>query len=519
MFYKKQLLSFIYLLCSVLSKKKKRVLNKIQGSREVDISCDDDNTAHIVYCNVFAYLIEHAIYYEPRLEAFFEYSRNFLNKSHEESNIIAVLNIRYSIEKVTKNHYSEHALYKSYYLERLRMSKNDILWLYLELVHLTHRDRNEWSKSKKFLEDSLKDCLVKYPIDVALGGKILSRTPINPKRKMNKINEIIKAISENKELEKFIFVQFAIFFVSFFSQVNNGVLGFSPLSRILGSSELSEARKENIKSEVYFKSIRNIYYAKNWNYPQNLFENNYKDIDECEMNAIIRNGLFGFQKSLFRGFKIPFDLCNQSMMSIYSSYYSRLVLNNDFLNCIFPGFNIFFSETEMPSFDFLNMSRRINMTVILQSEPSLVVFLGYFIKKVDEKYFYKIFVAKDTSEKKSQLRKLIDGVFKAIKKIEPLYKEISIGLYNKLINISVDVHITFVLYKLDSKLFQFLENELLKNIKSENLKQKVKNEIFGNSEIFNVFFDLYKTCFLESTDTLKTLKHVKEVEFKDLPNE
>ncbi|TBU11491.1 hypothetical protein CWI38_1180p0010, partial [Hamiltosporidium tvaerminnensis] len=62
-------------------------------------------------------------------------------------------------------------------------------------------------------------------------------------------------------------------------------------------------------------------------------------------------------------------------------------------------------------------------------------------------------------------------------------------------------------------------NELLKNIKSENLKQKVKNEIFGNSEIFNVFFDLYKTCFLESTDTLKTLKHVKEVEFIDLPNE
>ncbi|KAK1348650.1 hypothetical protein LUQ84_3632 [Hamiltosporidium tvaerminnensis] len=399
------------------------------------------------------------------------------------------------------------------------MIENYILKLCLDLVHLNHWDRNEWSKSSKVLENSLKDLLVKYPIDVAVGGKILSQTPINPKRKMKEIDEIIRAISENKELEEFIFVQFAHFYVSFFLQVNTGVLGLSPLSRILGSSKLSEARKENKKSEVYFKSIRNIYSAKKWNFPQNLFENNYKDIDEHKMNLIRRNGLFGFRKSLFRGFRNPFDRLNQSMLSIYSSHYSWNVLNDSFTNCIFPRFNIFFSETEMPTFDFLNMSRRINMTVILQSEPSLVVFLGYFIKKVDEKYFYKIFVAKDTSEKKSQLRKLIDGIFKAIKKIEPLNTEISIGLYNTLINISVDVHITFVLYKLDSRLFPFLENELLKNIKSENLKQKVKNEIFGNSEIFNVFFDLYKTCFLESTDTLKTLKHVKEVEFIDLPNE
>ncbi|TBU12772.1 hypothetical protein CWI38_0635p0030, partial [Hamiltosporidium tvaerminnensis] len=235
-----------------------------------------------------------------------------------------------------------------------------------------------------------------------------------------------------------------------------------------------------------------------------------------EKNSAISNGLSGFRKYIFRDFKFPFDSERSSTLGILNREKSIIFFNNEFPDYIFPDKNIFPSDPVIPDFGTLNKFKRANISIILESEYLIIIFIKDYIEKFGEECFYLNFSLENIFNENSENRKILNNVFSSIQKIEPINSEISENLYITLSHITVDVHIAFAFYKLDTRLFSFVQNEILSVINSSDLKEKVKEKIFIHPDIYYVFFDLYKLCFKKATIKYKALRQIKDISFMDL---
>ncbi|TBU09622.1 hypothetical protein CWI36_0014p0060 [Hamiltosporidium magnivora] len=256
------------------------------------------------------------------------------------------------------------------------------------------------------------------------------------------------------------------------------------------------------KDEYFINQLKTL---KQWNKKKLTMKSNKQEIvkifDDFAKNQRISQLIFSF-------FCLYWD-CFLSPNTV------SLDAHHEFENTIFSNIRPVKSDSE--SIVDLNNCNEINFSIILESEYLIAVFICDFIQNIiDESEFSTMFSSENFSKNEQLALKEIYKQIESIDELEPFESEISGSLTHYLNLFKKDVHLVFAFRKLDERLFSFIEEESLNSVVSVFTKQRIRDKVFGNQEIFKVLFDLYKKYLKRSAENLKKIKCVKSINYMDL---